>query len=529
MKQVLYFILLLVVGMQGVNAQTAREVMNLEIKAKEEFHNNNFYKALQSYLILDRASPHNENYVYPIGVCYVNLFKYSKALPYLEEAKQYEEKLGNSLNYYLAKCYQLNYKFDESIECYFKYLDGITDKSKNKFIVTEIEHEIETCKNAKISVKSPVSNDVENLSPDINSIYPEYGALLSGDEKTIIFTSDRPNTTGGHIYELDGTFYEDIYISHLTDTGWTVPASISDKINTWHHEASIALSHDGHKLLIYRHATDHLLHKSGDLYMSEYVNGDWTKPEHLPAAINSPGWEPSACFSLDDREIYFTSDRKGGFGGTDIYSIRKNKKGAWGKPVNLGSKINTPFNEDSPFLHPDGKTFYFSSQGHKSIGGYDVFVSKIDSIGNWQEPVNVGYPINTPDDDVDFSISADGKRIYFSTDRPGGYGDKDIYFTELNVDQKNLISVFGNIKDSLTNEPLDAKILISSIGLKDNLTRISSSNFNLNGKYIILLNEGFKYEIVYEVEGYNVVRKEINTEELKGYHEKEIQVLMQKK
>ena len=498
--------------------QSKREVMNMELEAKENFQNFEFHKALQLYLKLDRYEPNNPNYMYFIGVCYLDLYDSEKALPYLIEcAKRTNAGLPNSLNYYLAKTYHLEHHFDGAINYYKKYLAEFPNLDKHEEVKKEIEREIETCLYAKQLFETPLDITIKNLGAPINSTFPEYGAIFSADGETVIFTSDRPNTTGGHVYQLDGTFYEDIYISHKENGVWSEPKSISNKINTWHHDAAVALSHDGHQLLFYRYSHNSVLHTSGDLYLSEFKNGEWGEPEHLPHPINSKSWESSACFSPNDNEIFFTSDRKGGYGGTDIYKSQKLPDGSWTEPENLGPNVNTPYNEDSPYLHPNKYTLYFSSNGHQSMGGYDIFLSELHD-NEWSKPKNLGYPINTSGDDLYFTISTDGKTIYFTDHRHDSFGDKDIYSAQISNKEANIMIVKGSIKDSLNKTPVEAIIKVR----KSNNPEIESVFYSnsITGKYVLLMNEGIDYTISIEAEGYNTLNKTYKTSDLKGYIEK---------
>ena len=526
----IYFSLILFIvftfSVFNTQGQSKREIINLELQAKEHFENYEFAKSLQLYLMLDRYMPHTPSYMYHIGVCFIDMYDSERALPYLMSCAKQPETLSNSLNYYLAKTFHLEHQFDGAINYYKKYLEGFDDINKHPALIEEIEKEIATCLYGKSLYENPLDVKIENMGTPINSKFPEYGAILSADEETIIFTSDRPNTTGGHIYQLDGSYFEDIYISHKSPEGWSEPTSISNNINTWHHDASVAMSHDGHQLLFYRYGTDNIMHHtSGELYISEFKNGVWNDPEQLPHPINSRNWESSACFSPNDNEIYFTSDRKGGFGGTDIYKTRKLNDGTWTEPENLGPEINTPYNEDSPYLHPDKYTLYFSSNGHQTMGGYDILVSERNSeTKTWSKPENLGYPINTAGDDLNFTVSTDGRTIYFSDHRHDSYGDKDIYKATIYSKEADLMVIRGTVTDSLTNNNMEAIITVR----KDHDSAIESI-FNSNaltGKYVLVLNEGFKYEVTFEVPNHQKYVKIFDTTGLSGYHEKTFYIKM---
>ncbi len=239
----------------------------------------------------------------------------------------------------------------------------------------------------------------------------------------LIFTSRREGSTGIGNVDRDLMFFEDIYISYFRDGKWQPAQNMGIKINTEFHDASIGLSADGKELYLYKDEN------GGDIYVSR-MNEDstWTTPEPLSENINSRFSENSVCISPDGNTLFFTSDRPGGKGGIDIYYSEKDKKGRWGKPVNMGAPVNTSSDDDGPFIDYDSKTLYFSSRAHAGMGGFDIFVSEFDSTSKkWSEPVNIGYPINTPDDDIYFVKSGDSKYGYYASVKDGGIGEKDIY------------------------------------------------------------------------------------------------------
>lgn len=526
-----------------VVGQSQHKILELKLKAGEFFKEKNYLKAEEFYRKIDNLAPEEPTHYYPLAVSLLNLHRKDEALKYFVLAKNSDIEHGNTLNYYLGKAYQLEYQFDSSIVYYKTYLQGLTDLEKNNHdLLDEIRYEMSCCVNAKKHLKDSSNIEVINFSPVINSKYPEYGMLFTADEKTVIFTSGREGTTGGRRDEIDGMYYEDIYISHLKDSTWSEPEKIDNRINTKNHDASVALSHDGHKMIFYRYSMDALFHKSGDLYITEYVKGRWSKPDHLESGINSKGWEPSACFSLDDERLFFSSNREGGFGGTDLYVIEKVRDGSWGKPENLGPLINTDKNEDAPYLHPDGETFYFASEGHGSVGGYDIYKTTIEDEHGllFSAPENLGFPINTPDDDLDFHVSPNGKRVYFADNRDEGLGDKDIWYVNLDYEETNMYLLHGFVFDSVEfsnhrrgvigskREPLNAEIQIEAVNSPKRIERITSTNLSQEGKYQILLNEGYQYKVSFNAKGHKPFEVLIDTRTLKGYHDKKKNVLLQK-
>lgn len=486
------------------------------------FTNENYTAALPLYLKLDSMRG-NANLKFKIGFCYLNAATYkTKSIPYLEEAmkdiaKRYEEGEINekqaplSTSYYLAKAYHLHYDFDKAIEMYEHYKADLGTDPKMASDIAEIDHEIEACKNGKELIKDPKKVVVTNLGEGVNSPYPDYSPVVSLDEQTLIFTSRR---SGGYseAKEPNGMYFEDIFTSDFKDDKWGKAKSIGNNINTAGHEATVNLSPDGLKLLIYRDNNG-----NGNLFLSEYKNKEWTVPEYIGAPINSSSWESHACFSADNRILYFVSDRSGGLGGRDIYKCLRLPNGSWGPAENLGPTINTPYDEDGVFIHPDGKQIYFSSKGHKSMGGFDIFSSVInDENGFWSEPVNVGYPVNTPDDDVFYITTADGKRAFFSSDKEGGFGEKDIYMITFPENEPRDITILvGRIVNKTQDDISDNVISIVNTKTDEVLQELNANS--TTGKFGTNLPVGGSYKAVYTVNGKEIFSEVIDVPKGKGY------------
>jgi outer membrane protein OmpA-like peptidoglycan-associated protein/tetratricopeptide (TPR) repeat protein len=463
-------------------------------------------KALPLYLRLLKLEPNNYNVNYRIGRCYLNSrTETSKAIPYFEQAvnstsNTYKEG-PNEKNapiiafVYLGDAYHLDYKFDKAIAAYEKFKTLAKDKIYSDTL-KQVERKIEMNNTAKRLVELPVNFDIKNLGKNVNSAYADYSPVLSADESILIFTSRKPGSEGGKLDE-EGNYYEDIYLATKADTSWSVAKAIGSPINTDGHDASIGMSADGQQILIYKDDSG-----DGNIY-STTLNGDkWSNPEKLNSNINTQYWEPSAFLAADGNTMFFVSDRPGGFGGRDIYKSRKMKNGEWDKAVNLGNTINTPYDEDAPFIHPDGVTMFFSSNGHKTMGGFDVFSSTMTGENTWTQPRNVGYPINTPNDDVFYIVSADKKRAYFSSFRKEGLGEKDIFLiTFKEPEECPSLSMFkGTVMDSYGNPAKNVQIVVS-----DNATGKVVGTFHTNnktGKYLFILPPGKNYNISYEAEGH---------------------------
>lgn len=331
------------------------------------------------------------------------------------------------IEYWIAKSYQFGLDFDNALRYYNLYKEKLAKKAnyqgRDKVDMASVDRSIKECENGKRMVSTPKEFSIVNIGREINSEFDDYGPVLSEREDEIVFTSRRrDDNLNQNVFE-DNLPYEDIFIAKKSGNTWAFASNIGDKVNTLYHESSLALSADGNTLFIYNDIN------GGDiLFCERQPDGTWGSPVPLPGIINSSFQEKSISISKDEKTLYFTSNRPGGLGGTDIYRATKDSKGHWSNVKNLGPRINTPLNDDGPFIDYDGVTLYFSSQGHNGMGGYDIYQSTYDSKSDdWSEPENLGYPINTPDNEVYFITSADGKRAYYSSVREDGMGYTDIY------------------------------------------------------------------------------------------------------
>ncbi|HEY4800406.1 MAG TPA: hypothetical protein VII99_15100, partial [Bacteroidia bacterium] len=370
--------------------------------ADEYFKSGNFEGALDEYLILIKKDPENEKYNYRIGVCYINTdIEKPKAIQYLDKiaGKSSEPET----KYLMGRAYQYAYKFDEAIKFFNDYKKEGKGNSENK---KDAELQIQYCINAKELMKFPINISFENLGKNINSEYPDYFPFVPADESFLIFNSKRPEP-GGWQYP-DGSWGANIYFSKVKDGQYAKAKPLGRVINSADgEEEAVGLSANGEYLLIYYDNYQ----GSGDIYISKGDKShNFKEPIKLDAQINSEkGQEIAASISADGNAIFFASTRPGGLGGSDIYVCRRLPNGSWGPAQNLGEEINTPYNEDFPNISPDGNLLFFSSMGHTSMGGYDIFVAKWDEkTQKFSGVKNIGYPINTPEDDMNFRISATG-------------------------------------------------------------------------------------------------------------------------
>jgi len=378
--------------------------------------------AIAEYLKANKFNPKNSLLNYKIGRCYLYQNDKTEAIKYLEKAYEIDQRISlsieyNDVNWLMATAFQQDYQFDKAI---VKYTDhrNILNPEQLAADAVEIDKKIEECTNGKKFFANPTRVFVDNMGNIVNSAYPDYRPLVDPREDMIIFTSSRENTTGGKRAD-DSFYYEDIYVTHFLEGQWSLPENKYD-INSPIHDATAGISSDGTIMYVYKSGG------GGMLYESHLIDNMYSYPKKLDSKINEGIKQTSASLTFDKTTLYFTSLREDGYGGLDIYMSRKDAKNRWQEAVNIGASVNTPYDEQGVFITPDGKTLYFSSKGHNTMGGYDIFKSEFDN-GKWSNPENLGYPINTPDDDVSFTMGASGLRAYYSSKKKDGYGDQDLY------------------------------------------------------------------------------------------------------
>jgi len=478
--------------------------------------------ALPYYLKAQAFNPNNAKLNFKIGLAYLHSFEKKKAYDYILKAFALDPQVDEKIRYYTGRVYHLNSEWDKAIQEYSIYLNSIKDKNEIK----DVNKKIEECKNGKILSQNPIRVWVDNLGPEVNTSFNEYSPVITTDESVLMFTSRRPGGVGNKMDENKNEYFEDVWVSYKSGKKWTTAVNLGPPVNTENHDAAVCLSPDGQKLITYQGGVN-----GGDLFISYLVGKVWSKPENLGKAINSKYHESSASFSYDGKILYFVSDREGGYGGHDIYYSEINEKGKFEKAVNIGPVINTEYDEEAVYMMPDGKTMYFASKGHNSIGGYDVFKTTFEN-GQWTKPVNLGIPINTPDDDAFFALGGSGRRAYYSSASLNGYGGMDLYkitilgpekqpllntqdqllamaaqpITNLKVEKAvevtkpKMTLLKGIVYDAKTNEPLEA-----ILNLIDNEKNVILASFKSNaatGKYLVTLPSGKNYGIAVQREGY---------------------------
>ena len=475
--------------------QASKDYNKLFSSAEKRFKIGDYYGAKKIYDQLYQQDSTDKALNYKIGVCYFELKEYHEAEKHFLKTSSSESL---ELFRYKAAIAHFDQKFKKAINYYnaYKIISGEKDYDN-----VEINRLIEKVKYAEKAIQNKRNVAILNMGKPINTQYSEYVPLITADESTLFFTSRRPGSTGELLDPNDRPF-EDIYFSSKKNNIWSEPQKMPEGINTATNDACVGLSPDGQILFIFRTSEDLV---SGDLYESRMELDEWGMPQKLPANINSDYIETSASITIDDKVLYFSSDRPGGYGGKDIYKVVRLPNGKWSKAINLGPVINTPYDEDAPFIHSDSKTLYFSSTGHQNMGGYDVFKSELEK-RVWSNPENLKSPINTVNDDIFFVLGASGKVGYYSSSREGGHGGQDIYKVIL----KDEMIKWHVLKAKIIGN--EEGIPPSKITLIENESKKVKGIYKPNsssGKFIMLVDPEKTYNIVVEADDHHPFTSEL--------------------
>lgn len=383
------------------------------VASGDKFYSKKDYKhALESFLAAYALNPDDASVNFKIGLTYLYSETKSKAASYIDKAYRLNPAVNPDIDYHLGIAFQNTNEFKKAIEHFERF------KKKKKELGSIADERIAECHIADSLSQMELNVIIENLGPGINTPYNDYSPIISADGNTLIFTSNR---TDDPAKAKANANFEDIYVATRQGNSWSAPKLISSNINIKYNDAAASLSPDGKTLFLYYEEGE------GDIYTSRLEGGEWTKPKPLNKNINTAlFWETCASVSADGRKLYFASNRPGGIGELDLYVSELDSKGDWGKAVNLGPVVNTPENEDSPFIHHDGVTLYFSSDGHPTLGNSDIFFT-VYQHNKWKKPENIGWPLNSWEYDGFFTLSPDKKKGYFSTVKEGGLGDADLY------------------------------------------------------------------------------------------------------
>jgi Tol biopolymer transport system component len=497
------------------------EQLSVKAKAKLELAKQKMYsgktrEALVMFKEILTESPKNGHVLYLAADCSYKLGEVDEAVKYLETGKTVVSAKPQNF-YLLGIIYLSDNKVDEALAEFTNY--------KSKAAASDIkEHDpdvyISQCNNAKKLEANPVQVKIENLGQNVNSKFDDKGPAITADGKKLFFNSRRPLTEDAlKDVEGDGKYFESIYVTNWDSAKqqWAVADEIPGQINQKaSHVACTGISSDGKQIFIYKNDMTDAESRGGDIFVSKVSNNKWRTPEPFGKPINTTYWEGGACISPDGKTLYFTSERKGGFGNSDIWMAVRKTKTEWDTPVNLGAEINTPYDEAGLFLAPDGKTLFFCSNGANSMGSYDIFRT-ICTDGKWSKPENLGYPINTTKRDGPLVLGADSRYAYMSSDRLGGFGENDIYkidlqdYAILEKDFKkqsanSLSIVKGLVRDGFEGKPIEGAEITFTNDAGEKVSLVT----NENGEYLITLKGGTAYQVKVTKDGFKPTEEKIN-------------------
>lgn len=422
-------------------------------------------------IIADRLLELNSesaNYNYRKGFLMLDIRKdYAGAIPYFEKAvldldpnydmySSKEKSAPTDALYHLATCYHLNEDIDKAIEYYGKF--QLESKKKSELLPV-VALRLTQCAEAKKQMSSPVNVYLTNMGDKINTVDPEYSPVISLDGSALYFTSRRAwanNETDQYKDPRINQYPEDVYVSYLDfDSTWTDPIRL-DFCTPRQNEATIAVSSDERKIYLYQDSTG-----NGDIYYTDFYHAKFQDISELEMKdINSRHWETHAMMSQDKNLFFFVSDRPGGYGGRDIYMVKRDGEGNWGDPINLGPDVNGPKDEDAPFISVDNRTLYFATNDGRSIGGFDIMKTEMSG-DTWSKAVNLGYPFNSTNDDIFYTTTIDGRKGYMTSFRKGGKGEKDIY--EIHNDYLGVkdVAVLKGLIKTVDNKPIPEDFAIN--------------------------------------------------------------------
>jgi outer membrane protein OmpA-like peptidoglycan-associated protein len=425
--------LLLGASINNANGQNSEETAAKIVEIGDEILNQTLavMEARELYITAVNMDGDNIRANYMAGVTTLQSIDKGSATEFFLKVLELDPEYSFDILYKIGQAYHYGYKFDAAINYYSRYqqkIAGSSDAPGREFAsADEVERKLYECEQGKIMVEFPENVEITNVGPEINSPHEDYAPVVNQDETMLIFTSRRILDNLNPDVASDNYPYEDIFVSTKIDSVWSAAQNIGQQINTLYHDANVGLSKDGTTLFIYKDAN------GGDIFSAERdATGLWSEAKPMRPPINTSYAETTVTLTPDGQTLFFASNREGGYGGLDLWLTTKNNKGEWDEPINLGEEINSPYNEDGPFIGYDGKTLYFSSGGGEGMGGYDIYRVVYDSLSSsWYAPENMGYPINTPDHDIYFVPTKDGKNAYYSSVRDDGYGNSDIYMLKV--------------------------------------------------------------------------------------------------
>lgn len=464
------------------------------IAAKHEYNDNNMRGALTLFRAVIKSEANNASARYWTAKCHYELKKYKLAKKYLIKSIDIDPENHKDIEFFFGMIEHRLANTTEAIGHFNKFIKT----SKNKAQIADARTYAQQCNFAEYMMKNPVNITVNNIGDNVNSRFDDYTPSITADGKRLVFTSRRSDTKGGEIDEnSDYKFFEDIYSSEWNEEKqeWSRAEALEGKVNTESYDAVLSIAPSGDYIFVYKNN----INSQGDIFISHFKpeSQTWIEPEKMPRPINTSFFESSVSVTADGNDIYFISERTGGEGRGDIYVSHKTGGNSWSNPKNLGEIINTKEDEKFVFIHPNGKTLYFASEGHQSMGSYDIFKSELVN-DEWSLPLNLGYPINTVNEESTFSLTSDNKSLLIAAEYEDTHGERDIYIIDVSkydllsgdYNESSFGTVSFEVKDNNNKTVRAAEILIyyenyteSIITIETDKNGIASVNLPLNKKY----------------------------------------------
>lgn len=499
----LIIIMSLIYNTGGVYAQTDRDLY----RGDNYFKIKNYEQAARHYqLVVDNGEADPITY-YRLGFCYFQGNEISEKVKSIPFFKKSLEEEGNNVPFeahlYLSQAYHLNSEVENALESLREFQEKMEPESK---MMAHVDRLMEQYINAIFYLQSEREFDVSPLEGSFNTVNTEYNPVISADASMMAYTAVKEDNRTGDLVEK-------LMVSYNESGSWSTPTEIN--LGARGNIGTAGLSPDGQDMMVYIGGTG----GTGSLYRVARSGKEWSNPIDMGKTINSRFIESSASITPDGKTIYFASNRPGGYGGFDIYYSRKDDKGNWSKPENMGPRINSEYDEDAPFIHPDQKTLYFNSNGLGSMGGTDIFRTVLIN-GQWAKPYNMGYPVNTTSNDNYFTLTADGRTAYFSSDRKGGKGGQDIFTINMPEGEANipLTLLKGRILNGENMRPIPTKIYLIDNETEKKLDFVYDPNPK-TGDFLIILPPAKNYDMIIESDGFLPYTLNINIPDQTYFYE----------
>lgn len=482
--------------------------------ARQMFLGQNIRGALNEYRIVLDAIPEHAMATYRSGECHYQLKHYDLAEKYLTKAFEIDSVVDKELHYWLGMTKHRLAKLDEAVT-HFKTFRSTSNRANNYYY--EVDTYIEQCQFAAMMMEQPRDVSIENLGRQINSRFDDYTPSVTEDGNLLVFTSRRPDIKGGGIDTRgDYKYFENIFFSEWNEetSTWSSARQVPGDLNTTAYDAVLSIAPNGKSMYVYKNNASN----AGDIYFSNFIDSTakWSAAEKLGRPINTSWFESSVSITADGSRLYFISERPGGEGQGDIYvSERKGEKN-WSKPKNLGPAVNTQGDEKFVFVHPSGDYLFFASNGHQTMGSYDIFRSDlVDGVPS--RPVNLGYPINTVNEESTFSLTGDNQTMFIAAEYEGSLGERDIFQIDLSNYPilKNDIIAAVFLQGMVTSNANDQAVKDAVISVHDSSGKmLFESQTDRRGEFEFKVMRGQKYELRISAENHSDQSVEVNLAEI---------------